>query len=711
MIKIFILLPHKDQFLNNYSGSASIWVKDFYKDSAYKKNINVFGSTINIKDVINKKIYTNLEIPDTKYRSRTNIYIKKFKKFIKNGNPSIIEIHNRPSYLIDLYKDFNKISYVLIIHNDPQNLKGSSSIKDRIRLLQICTQIYFVSKWVEEKFFYGIEKNYYSNFKVIYPSISPINKLKTKENLIVFSGKLNSAKGFDKFSIAAIKILNKYKKWKVLAIGDEPREKINVKHKNFIYTGWISHDKVLKIYNKSSITIVPSTWEEPFGRSSLEAGSRGNAVIISRRGGLPETISSPIFLKYVSSNEIYSELEELMNNKKKLKKIQKINFQNPIHLIKNNLKIIDKDRLKILNPTKKININLNKKLKILHVFNRAEKIGGRIYFISTGKKIENGLIRLGHDVEALSDRDIISYNSKLTGKDTLNKIFLEKSLYYRPDLILLGHVNNIYDETFIRLKRNNKGIILTQWYEDNLSPNGPDYEKNLDNLKTNFDNIDNFFISTHPDDVNIKNQNVNFQFLPTPVDKNIEKLNIYQNDSFTHDVFFAMSHGVNRGSIKFGKIDERETFIKNIMKLNKDIKFDIYGYKQRKPVWSEDFYRAISNSSMAININRGKSKKYSSSNRIGSIVGNGLLTFMDYGKKFHHFFNDNEIIFFKNINDLSDKLNYYKNNFNLRKKIAMNGQKKYFKLFNEKEVAEYIVKRSLSPNSKYKPIWEKNLIK
>ena len=40
-------------------------------------------------------------------------------------------------------------------------------------------------------------------------------------------------------------------------------------------------------------------------------------------------------------------------------------------------------------------------IKILHVYNRAEKIGGRIYFISTGKKIENGLIRLGHDVEVL----------------------------------------------------------------------------------------------------------------------------------------------------------------------------------------------------------------------------------------------------------------------------------------------------------------------
>ena len=27
-----------------------------------------------------------------------------------------------------------------------------------------------------------------------------------------------------------------------------------------------------------------SSWEEPFGRSSLEAASRGNAIILSKRG-------------------------------------------------------------------------------------------------------------------------------------------------------------------------------------------------------------------------------------------------------------------------------------------------------------------------------------------------------------------------------------------------------------------------------------------
>ena len=705
MKKIFILLPHKDQFIKSYSGSASIWVKDFFKTSKFKKNTTVFGSTNNLKDVINKKIYKNLDIPAVKFRSRTKIYIKKFSNYILKDNPSIIEIHNRPSYLLDLFKRFKKVNYVLIIHNDPLNLEGSSSIMQRKKLLNICKQIYFVSSWVEDKFFEGIEKNYHSNFKIVYPSINKVKKLTKKENLIVFSGKLNAAKGFDKFCIAINKILNKHKTWKAIAIGDEPRENIKIKHKNFIFTGWIQHEKVLKIYNRSSITVVPSSWEEPFGRSSLEAGSRGNVVIISRKGGLPETIGSPIVLKKITSKCIFDEINYLIKNKSELTSLQKINFDKPLHLIKNTIITLDKDRYEILNPIKIFNINKKAKLKILHVFNRAEKIGGRIYFISTGKKLENGIIRQGHDVEGLSDRDIVNYNP-VTGKDVLNKILYEKAMYYRPDLVLMGHVHNIYNETYQKIKHINKNVIISQWYEDNLTINGPDFKKNFSSLKTNFDNIDNFFISTHPDEVSAKNKNVNYYFLPTPVDRNIEKLNIYNNKNFIHDVFFAMSHGVNRGNIKSGKIDEREFFIRKLLKLNKNIKFDIYGYNQRSPVWSENFYKAISNSSMAININRGKSKKYSSSNRIGSLMGNGLLTFMDNKKQFDHFFNNNEMIFFDNTSDLTDKLNFYKNNETTRKKIAKSGQKKYFKLFNCEDVAKYIIEKSMNPDSNYKPSWE-----
>ena len=50
------------------------------------------------------------------------------------------------------------------------------------------------------------------------------------------------------------------------------------------------------------------------------------------------------------------------------------------------------------------------------------------------------------------------------------------------------------------------------------------------------------------------------------------------------------------------------------------------------------------------------STKYYSSNRIASIMGNGLLTFIDIKVKMNHFFSNKEIIFYNNINDLSEKI-------------------------------------------------------
>ena len=51
MKKIFILLPHKEKFSTKGSGSASIWVKDFYKLSKFKKNISVYGSNVKKKNL------------------------------------------------------------------------------------------------------------------------------------------------------------------------------------------------------------------------------------------------------------------------------------------------------------------------------------------------------------------------------------------------------------------------------------------------------------------------------------------------------------------------------------------------------------------------------------------------------------------------------------------------------------------------------------
>ena len=130
-----------------------------------------------------------------------------------------------------------------------------------------------------------------------------------------------------------------------------------------------------------------------------------------------------------------------------------------------------------------------------------------------------------------------------------------------------------------------------------------------------------------------------------------------------------MSHGVHRGELKKGKNDDREIFINRLIKKNKEIKFDVYGMNSVQPIWGEQFLKKISNCYMGINLSRGKPIRYYSSDRIAQLIGNGLLTFIDEKTYLSDFFNKNEIIFYKNLEDLSYKINKYKKDVKKEKKL------------------------------------------
>ena len=110
---------------------------------------------------------------------------------------------------------------------------------------------------------------------------------------------------------------------------------------------------------------------------------------------------------------------------------------------------------------------------------------------------------------------------------------------------------------------------------------------------------------------------------------------------------------------------------------------------------------------MALNLSQGKPTKYYSSDRITQLIGNGLLTFIDKKTKLNKFFNDDEVIFYNSINDLSKKIIKYSENDNLRIKIAKKGKIKYLKYFNSKIVADFMIKKTLNIKYKKKFLWEK----
>ena len=175
-----------------------------------------------------------------------------------------------------------------------------------------------------------------------------------------------------------------------------------------------------------------------------------------------------------------------------------------------------------------------------------------------------------------------------------------------------------------------------------------------------------------------------------PVDQNIESFDVFRMKP-NKDLFYAMSHGVNRAILKEGVEDERINFLDKLVKKIPDVKYDFYGFSNKQPIWGNDFNNALINSKMGLNLSRGKPTKYYSSNRIASIMGNGLLTFIDEKVFMNDFFNKNEIVFYKNINDLADKIKFYSKNDQIRIKIARNGKKKYFKLFNETKITKYFL--------------------
>jgi hypothetical protein len=64
------------------------------------------------------------------------------------------------------------------------------------------------------------------------------------------------------------------------------------------------------------------------------------------------------------------------------------------------------------------------------------------------------------------------------------------------------------------------------------------------------------------------------------------------------------------------------------------------------------------------------------------------------------------MIFYKDVQDLIDKVNFYKKNERLRAKIGMNGKKKYFKIFNNKIVGDYILTKTLGLKPSYNFVWD-----
>ena len=342
-----------------------------------------------------------------------------------------------------------------------------------------------------------------------------------------------------------------------------------------------------------------------------------------------------------------------------------------------------------------------KKFKILHIADLHIRHFSRLFY-STGKKINNGLLLNGHNVVNISDRDITNQNKSIFdigSRKLLFNVIIQNIENFKPDLIIMGHVDRLNYESFYKLKEKYTSIRFSQWFLDPLNIDGPDFNKNKERFYLKYQFCDTNFITTAVDALDFVSQNKTF-FIPNPIDPSIDVYRNYQSNKPV-DLFLAISHGQHRGILKDHYVDDRVDLIK---RLTKKVSTNIFGYK-RNPVWGQKFFDELNTCSMAINLSRGKPVKHYSSDRIASLMGNGLLTFIHEDYKYNDFFTKNEIVTYKNISELNKKLIFYKKNKSLLKKIAKSGCQKAHKIFNNKIIADYIVKKTMDIKLNTKLSW------
>lgn len=184
------------------------------------------------------------------------------------------------------------------------------------------------------QFMIDLHKKYDFNFKeeIVIPNTVDCEIKKCnyseKNNNIVYVGGIEGHKGVLTLIEAFSKLKNNNLKLILIGSGKlEDKIKKEYGHLNIEITGWLSKENVFEKINKSKILILPSEWDEAFGRVLVEGVYNATLVIGSDRGAIPEVLNYNKEYIYKAKNSI--ELKD------KIEKILEINEEKYVLELKN----------------------------------------------------------------------------------------------------------------------------------------------------------------------------------------------------------------------------------------------------------------------------------------------------------------------------------------------------------------------------------------
>lgn len=331
---IATLLPPGEYFEQKSAGAVSLFVRDFIQYSRYEHS--VLGR--DVETPLLDKFYA-VSLKKWPWQKRNIAYAKKAKKVLQRLNPDQVDIHNRLELFDIVSRSFKTNLY---FHNDPLTMRGSKTLKKRKEILKKAHKIFCVSHYVKNRFLEGAEDD--ENKVIVMPNgvlVSDVS-LENKEKIILFVGRLIEEKGVHLFVEAVENIYEELSEWRFVMIGaNRPGqkeaatdfekaivEKVKKRSARFSLQFFTPYDEVIKVFHQSMIVVVPSLWDEPFGRIALEGIATKNAVVTTGRGGLSDICDgNAVIDPHMSVSSLSKALLSLATSPERLHELRELGYK------------------------------------------------------------------------------------------------------------------------------------------------------------------------------------------------------------------------------------------------------------------------------------------------------------------------------------------------------------------------------------------------
>lgn len=341
LIRVAVVLPQREKFGPKVAGAIALTVRDFVHGTNKQSITTVLGHQQN--DTFENIDFIGIEDKKFQLFSRSKSYTKQCINALNKVAVDIIEVHNRVAAAIAIKKAFPQLRVALYLHNDPHTIRGLKTSAERVKVCEVLDVVICVSEFVKSRFVY--KNTSPSNVFTVFNALSGlpfIVSLEQKKPLIVFAGRIVPDKGPLLLAQALRKVLPQHSEWRCVFVGaafygaTEPQtdyEKEVIATISGLggaveYMNSQPNQRVMDLLRQASIMVMPSVWEEPFGRSLLEAMASGCACITTRRGGLPEVAGEhAIVLNTITNETIADALHLLITNATLCKQTQRFGKQ------------------------------------------------------------------------------------------------------------------------------------------------------------------------------------------------------------------------------------------------------------------------------------------------------------------------------------------------------------------------------------------------